>query len=298
MHVRRLVGTKGVLMDPQVMTPQIAFYNPSAADDWICIRVSEFTSTEDRSDMLLCNTKTKETKRISSPYDMLQPTMNIYKGLEDVRIVRFQGRLWFTASCTHASSAMLNELVVGYFTPALDAVEYCQKVDLGADTRPPIKNIVPYVWKDRLWVMDVLQQKMYALEENAEKRILVTNAREIAFPVVHNYGRLRGSTNPVHLHGNLWGCVVHSILFNDTPIKEIQLAYMHHWMEFDMERGCVTYLSTPFWCMNWGVEFVSGCTIERREGREECVHLYLGLRDKQPAKVETTLVHLRVSKDG
>jgi hypothetical protein len=56
----------------------------------------------------------------------------------------------------------------------------------------------------------------------------------------------------------------------------------------------VTYISTPFWCMHWGVEFVSGC--EKLDDDRVC--LYLGLRDKQPAKIETSFANLRVGKDG
>lgn len=298
MHVRRLVGTKGLLIDPQMTPPpNIAFYNPSATNDYLCIRVSEFSPTEDRSDMMICDLRTNQSKRIPSPYHMLCPTMNIYKGLEDMRIVSFQGRVWFTASCTHASSEMLNELVVGYFDETVSQVAFCQRVKIGT---PPIKNIVPVVWKEQLWVMDVLKCKMFLLRQDPNtKTMYVEQERVLKCPIQHTYGPLRGSTNPIHLHGNTWGCVVHSVLFNNTPVKDIQLAYMHHWMELDLERGCITYISTPFWCMHWGVEFVSGLTKEYdAKTKEEKICLYLGVRDKQPAKIETTLADLRVSKDG
>jgi hypothetical protein len=296
MHVRRLVGNKGFLIDPEAgLPPNIAFYNPSATQDLICMRVTEFSPTEDRSDMLICDQRTKRTTKIESPYKQLCATYNIYKGLEDVRIVEYQGRIWFTASCTHASSAMLNELVVGYLNITMDHVEYCQKVFIGS---LPVKNIVPFVDGEQLFVLDVLKQKIFGLcQDKDTKEITVAYERPLRMHIQHTYGSLRGSASPLHLHGNLWGCVVHSIIFNNTPIKDIQLTYLHHWMEFDLKRGCVTYLSSPFWCMHWGVEFISGCTLEKTSNDIK-VNLYLGVRDKHPAKIETSLHHLRVSKDG
>lgn len=296
MIVRQLPGTKGYLIDPDLPTPPtISHYNPSATDDIICIRLTEHSAKEDLSDMLICNTKTKSTIKVKSPYQLLQKTYNTYKGLEDVRIVKFRDRLWFTASCTHASSSMLNELVVGYFNTSNTQIEKVQRLYIGP---PPVKNICPFVASDRLMLLDVYQQKVFEVCYQPDtKEISIAYERTLANNVPHDYGKLRGSSNPVHLHGNTWGCVVHSIIFNNGVHKMNQLAYMHHWLEFDLHRSTVTYLSTPFWCMHWGVEFVSGCVIEKEEDSvEPAIHLYLGVRDKMPAKVKTTLHDLRIGR--
>lgn len=300
LHVRCLPGTKGYIIDPNSkFPPNVAFYNPSATDDYVCIRVTEFLPTEDRSDMLLSKSATKETIQIKSPYEtFLKSTQNIYKGLEDVRIVNFNDKLWFTSSCTHATSSMLNELMVGYFNSERTEIEYCQYVRIGT---PPIKNICPFVSNNKLHLLDIYENTITILSyhETSDIKISIESTLNLTILPKHSYGRIRGSTSPIHLHGNIWGCVVHSVILNDAPTRTTQLSYLHHWMEFDIYRSAVTYISTPFWCMHWGVEFISGCLMKQKEKDEEPkIQLYLGVRDKLPAVIETTISHLRMGREG
>ncbi len=295
MIVRQLPGKKGYLIDPEAPSPpNLVYYNPSATHDTVCMRLTEHSVKEDLSDMLLC-VKNQAPKKVSSPYHALQRTYNTYKGLEDMRIVEYNHRLWFTASCTHASSNMLNELVVGYFNDTRTSVEKVQRLHVGP---LPVKNICPFVVQDKLLLLDVYQGKVFEVCYDVETcAISIAYERTLTNDIVHAYGKLRGSSSPVHLHGNTWGCVVHSIIFNDGTHKVNQLAYMHHWMEFDVARSTVTYISTPFWCMHWGVEFISGCVLEKKdESLEPVINLYLGVRDKLPAKIETTLTDLRIGR--
>jgi len=66
---------------------------------------------------------------------------------------------------------------------------------------------------------------------------------------------------------------------------------MHHWIEFDIESGQVSFVSSPFWVTTFGVEFVSGIRIDG-----ENVELYLGVQDKTAVKYVTNLSGLRSGK--
>jgi hypothetical protein len=104
---------------------------------------------------------------------------------------------------------------------------------------------------------------------------------------------MRGSTSPVYLHGNTWGFVVHDIIFNDDLRLVTRLSYIHHWVEMDMERGVVTFISTPFWCVHWGIEYISGI---RYNKETEELDLMLGVQDQEAVLIKTTLQDLRVGK--
>jgi len=103
---------------------------------------------------------------------------------------------------------------------------------------------------------------------------------------------MRGSTCPIHLHGNLWGCVVHEHIRRARE-KQISLAYISYWMEFDIERGMATFISSPFIVAQWGVEFVSG--IEYYKDKNE-IEIFLGVNDQVAVVAKTKLQDLRVGQ--
>jgi hypothetical protein len=151
----------------------------------------------------------------------------------------------------------------------------------------------------------MFQQKIYqvyddldALEE--EEKYVAATVKQLK--VVCNAGPLmatsdtkfRGSTSPVHLHGNTWGVIAHDIIFNDTPNILMRCSYVHHWIEFDIVRGAITFISRPFFVAHWGIEYISGIQYDKNNSNP--VSLYIGIDDKQPLLCKTTLAHLRVGK--
>jgi len=63
-------------------------------------------------------------------------------------------------------------------------------------------------------------------------------------------------------------------------------------MEFDINTGLITFISTSFWLAHWGIEYVSG--IEKdKEGK---INIFVGMQDKLPMKCITTLSDLRIGK--
>lgn len=288
--VRQLPGRLGGLVDRTGIPANVSCFNPSRAGPYIYIRASEQEATHTTSRILLYHEPSKRLINVACDIALL-PTVNSYQGLEDLRIVWHDERIWFTATSTHASSHMVNELVIGCLSSDASRIERLNVVDIGSR---PVKNVVPFVQGTDLVLLDIWKSAIYHLHDEAPAdggvhRLVVSRTQPLAW-ADGAPGNYRGSTTPLHLHGNTWGCVAHDIIHSSDPSQ--RLSYLHYWLEMDMSRGVVTFVSTAFWVAHWGVEFVSGIQ-SFPDGR---VTLMLGVQDKHAAVCDTTLHDLRVGK--
>lgn len=284
-YVRKLPCMNGKLIEEKQIPPNTDLYNPSRTGKYTYIRQTVHTQNGDVNSMVMHDSVSQKITHIESPSD-LPKTVNLFKGIEDLRICEYKGRIWFGGTSTHVSKRMNNELVIGYFNKDVTSVEKWRAVDIGC---LPVKNVIPFVSGEWLLFLDVYLGKVYKLEDDWSLSVY----RKLRFGKGFDPDMvLRGSTPPIHLHGDTWGCVVHDIIFNDNKKLVNRLSYMHLWLEFNLELGLITFVSTPFWLVHWGVEYVSG--IERLEdGR---VGLYVGVQDHIPVKCVTSLSDLRIGK--
>jgi hypothetical protein len=288
LYIRKLPAAHGPIIDEKQIPPNTCLYNPSKAGNYTYIRQTENTPGYDLNSMLLHHADTGKIHHINSPYDRMPKTVNLFKGIEDLRLCEFEGRVWFGGTSTHISESMNNELVVGYFNKEVTGIERVEHVDIGS---VPVKNVVPFVHAGKLLFLDIYLKKIYALLEK-EGKWEVEVYKELSLGSGVSNEKYRGSTAPIHLHGSVYGCVVHDIIFNDNKRLVNRLSYIHHWYEFDIVTGLVTFISRGFWVAHWGIEYISG--IEREvDGK---VALYLGIHDKLPVKALTRVSDLRVGK--
>lgn len=290
LYIRHLPGKPETILEHKG-TAHHVFFNPSFAKPMLYVRAIEHSPTKENNFVVLINTETKDHTVVQSPYDKMAPTVNLFQGIEDLRICWFQERLWFSGTTTHMTSRMTNELIVGHFNKELTQVEKISAVDIGS---LPVKNVCPFVWNNQLHLLDTFLESVYELSEECTDdgifhRFVATKVRTLQ----GCHEKYRGSTSPVHLHGNTWGCVVHDIIFNDSTRLVTRLSYIHHWMEFDITTGAITFLSSPFWAAHWGIEYVSGLDYHRESGK---VTLFLGVNDASPVAYHTTLADIRVGK--
>jgi hypothetical protein len=295
-YIRRLpTQSKGTMVDPKSLPGNLAFFNPSRAGDITYIRVTEHEASgvTQRNKIFLFDNEKKEQHMIPSPWDQLVKTGNMFQGIEDLRITWFEDRLWFAGTTTHASQEMTNELIVGHFNKRLTEVEFLSTVDIG---HLPVKNVCPFVWKGKLCLWDTFKRRIYEIykEEQHPKKLFAKTIQTFEFGPGLPTTELRGSTSPIHLHGNTWGCVVHDIIFNDTPMVTFRLSYIHHWLEFDIERGQITFISQPFFIAHWGIEYVSGIYQDPKD--REKITLYFGVEDRQALECTTRVHELRFGK--
>jgi len=288
-YIRHLPGRVSSIIDRKGQAADCVFYNPSRAGPFTSIRATHHNGTQEKNVMLLHNDDTKEVYTLDT--DLLEPSVNYYTGLEDVRIVDYGGCLWFTATSTHASQHMTNELIVGCLDATAKRIARCAVIDIGSR---PVKNVVPFVLDGCLLLLDVSKSKIHHIVDaviDGRTTCVIDRSRDIEW-AVGAPDTYRGSTSPIHLHGNTWGCVVHDVIWNDSVGPCNSLSYLHHWLEIDVVRGVVTFVSSPFWVAHWGIEFVSG--IERRP--DGAIRIYLGVKDQDAMICETTLYDLRVGK--
>lgn len=278
---------------------QMTFFNPSRAGDTVYVRVTEFVQggLTQKNKALMYDITTKKHTIVDTPWKQLMPTVNMFQGIEDLRICEWNGALWFAGTTTHASSEMTNELIVGFFNPDKTTVAYVTAVDIGS---LPVKNVCPFVWKDTLHLWDTFKRCIYRVNYtpvNAESPPSITAETVQTFTMGPGLSDIqyRGSTSPVHLHGSTWGCIVHDIIFNDTPMITFRLSYIHHWMEFDIERGQITFISQPFFIAHWGIEYVSGIHVCDPSNPDK-ISLYFGVEDKMAMECHTHLHELRFGK--
>lgn len=301
LYIRRLPTLAcGNLVDQKSYPPNTVLFNPSADGDFTYIRATRHSSTEEVNYAILHDTKKNVTHTIESPMNLLKPTVNLFKGIEDLRIVVFNDRVWFTGTTTHASASMNSEMVLGHFNKDFTAVERLSAIDAGP---LPVKNVCPFVYGDRLRLIDTWRRVIYEVEEvfipESNPPIFEKFALNKITGIKVGGGipdkGIRGSTSPIHLHGNTWGFVVHDMIVNDSSAQFVtRLSYYHHWVEMDMERAQVTFFSAPFWIAHWGIEYVSGIKyVDRNRG---LVELYFGVQDQTPVKCITRLCDLRIGK--
>jgi hypothetical protein len=300
LFLRHLPGQGGKLLDENQLPKDHVVFNPSIAYPIIYMRGVKQTQFGEENYIILYDIEKKTSQTINGLENILQKNINRYKGLEDLRICNYKNKLWFTATSTHAGPSMNSEVAVGYFNSQHTRIEKILYIPLG---KPPIKNICPFVYNSKLCLFDIFKKTIYEVidknQSNSSNPILSENSKDFTTQIMHtitcgsglDIDNFRGSTSPIHLHGNLYGCIVHDIIFNDSTQQVTQLAYMHHWIEFDANIGQITFVSSPFWATTFGIEFISGMHIEG-----DNVELYIGVQDKSTVKYITTLSFLRSGK--
>lgn len=293
--VRKLTGTLQRLFDNNEPDKELKYFNPSSAFPYLYIRATKREEISgiatETNYMYIYNYYTDVIKKIEVPYNNFSVTLAFYQGIEDARLILYKNRVWFIASSTHISDSLQSEMIIGYFNQEVSDIEYIQHLDLGFR---PVKNICPFVYQNKLCVIDAytlqIYEIMYVSDTDQTDGGLY---KPIPFKVLkpcHNIQKytMRGSTSPIHLHGNLWGCVVHEHIM--TAGKPEALSYINYWIEFDMECGIITFFSTPFYISCWGTEFISGIEYYRNEDK---IEIYFGIEDKIALVIYTNLYNLR-----
>lgn len=293
-RIRKLpCGISNLLGDnPQL--PKLTYFNPSSCHPYIYIRSIERVGNAcEMNHLSIFNRLTKTMRVIKVSLDHLHPTCGFYRGIEDARIFHYQDRLWFIATSTHIAGSYHSQMLLGRFNHAVSDVEFVQFLDFGTK---PMKNVCPFIHDGKLLAIDTFMLRVYEIvcekDEHDAETYRAVLYKELAPCANLAKGMMRGSTCPIHLHGNLWGCVVHEHI-RQARERVMSLAYISYWIEFDIERGAVTLLSSPFVVAQWGIEFVSG--IEYYKDKDE-VELFLGINDKVAVMAKTNLHDLRVGQ--
>ena len=136
-----------------------SLFNPSIAYPIIYIRGVKKDNIAFNSYIILHNILTNKLSIIDNYDNLLEKNVNLFKGIEDLRICFWKDKLWFTATSTHCSKIMNNELLIGHFNNTNTKIEKLNIVDIGS---LPVKNICPFVYNDKLLLLDTNDIKFLA----------------------------------------------------------------------------------------------------------------------------------------
>ena len=298
LRIRYLAGQQQQLLDPKSVPGNHVLLNPSVAGDIVYIRDIEQTKTQQINSVILYNTKNNTSTHIPVPMEFMHSTDGYYAGLEDLRIFWYKDRLHFVGTSTHASSRLQSEMLAGVFAKDFRSVERMNHLDFGP---PPVKNVCPFIWDDKILLIDTYARAMYELSDVESDTSPTSTPTFQATPLGRLGGMslgifgtegLRGTTSPVHLHGSTFGCIVHDVIYDNNSVlnTKTKLAYIHQWIEFDVVSRAITFASSPFFVVHFGIEFVSGLDYNKETNK---VSLYLGVDDKTPMVVYTSIQDLR-----
>ena len=304
-EIRKLPCKLERLFDETNIIPNFVYFNPSSAYPYIYVRATEKIEEKEKdtntnefkivhiNHMFLYNYHTNKMELIDIPIDTLKLSYNLHQGIEDTRLIVFEEKLWFLSTSTHASSSMQSEILLGYFNKTDTRIEFSQHLDF---RRKPLKNMCPFIYEGSLHTIDMYSFELFkiqkeSLEDKNDKYIAVNIGTLKPCNGIRSH-TVRGSTSPIRLHGYLWGCVVHEHIPRATKGS---FAYVSYWLEFDMNRRAITFLSAPFYISYLGIEFISGIEYDPKEDK---IELYLGIQDKNPIVAYTTLHDIRVGAES
>jgi tetratricopeptide (TPR) repeat protein len=171
-------------------------------------------------------------------------------GLEDVRWVVHDDRVWLTATCyqvPHAKNA--SRVVLGRMNEQLDATDHVVALEY-ADVQEMEKNWVPWSVGGELRVIYGYDPFVVLHVDPATGATEVTHKSD---PPVRLSG-CRGSAGPVPVpgHAGRYLVMVHEVAFRNEG-----RAYWHRWLVVDEHDGIVGW-SDPFVFDHIGIEYATG----------------------------------------
>jgi predicted GH43/DUF377 family glycosyl hydrolase len=196
------------------------------------------------------------------------------QGLEDVRWIAHDDRVWFAATCCQVPGrGGQPQVVLGRMNAALDGVDHL--VALGSDlARPVEKNWIPWSLGRRLFLI-------YSYDPFVVVRVDPPTGR--TWPAAAQIPqkravRFRGSTPPVRIPAapGRWVLLVHEVAH-----QEHENVYAHRFVEID-ESPAIVGWSRPFVFDHRGIEYAAGlCSLD-----DERLLVTYGSQDREARWVE------------
>jgi hypothetical protein len=201
-------------------------------------------------------------------------------GWEDLRLIDFKGRIWFT-TCYRDSEEK--------FVSALGIVSVDMKsASILYRWSDRSKNLLPLATPDELFIVDIYKRKVFRVRNNVDGSDTDTDTviQETA-TIQDGYalpGEIFGTSSFATLSNGTYGAMVHS-----TYIIGNGRYYLHYWIEIDVSKWTIVHVSDPFVMERFGIEFPMGIEVTQSNH----VDLYCGIDDKSITRYTVYLDELR-----
>lgn len=203
-------------------------------------------------------------------------------GLEDIRLTRVAGDLWFTAFTRSFSESYNSLTVVGRLANSSvnDIINVEQMVLMQVyDSETMEKNWLPFAMDDQLYITYSVGPNMHILIPNTETG---GNTTFSWYPSEFDLARFRGSAGPIEftfkgVAGSLY--VMHEVVYKnyDDDSGRTSRTYYHRFVFVDDEWK-VTHLSRLFIFEVEAVEFCTGMVYSHTNG---AIMLSVGIEDRK-----------------
>ena len=95
LYVRKLPCASGWMIDEKQIPKNIALYNPSKAGPYTYIRQTEYLPSGEQNSMLIHDERSGQVTPVDSPYQQMPKTVNLFRGIEDLRLCEYKGQNWW-----------------------------------------------------------------------------------------------------------------------------------------------------------------------------------------------------------
>tara|TARA_Y100000780_G_scaffold205743_1_gene200920 strand:+ start:6771 stop:8762 length:1992 start_codon:yes stop_codon:yes gene_type:complete len=185
---------------------------------------------------------------------------SIIEGIEDIRLLRFNGKIWFTGTSRFTRNDNLNQMVFG------NIVDKKIKILKGYGEEICQKNWMPFIHKKKLLYLYSLEP-LTILEPNLNSGICKVYYKK---QYEYNFSNLRGGSQGIEIDKNYY-FVIHEVRYNSRRY------YSHRIIKLDMNLNLIS-VSKPFYFKELGIEFVCGVCID--ENNKEIL-ISFGKHDKE-----------------
>lgn len=171
------------------------------------------------------------------------------KGIEDIRLFRWNGEWWFTGNSRQFRSEWVWQVVLGKLNRSCNRMESILPLDFVGIHRQE-KNWMPFVHDGRLLLLYAADPTLI-LEPDLETGVCRVVSHQITTANLDSY---RGSSPFVPFNGRLLGIV------HEVAATEDRRTYLHRFIILDPETWTISHASHPFTFLHTGVEYCCGMT--------------------------------------
>jgi tetratricopeptide (TPR) repeat protein len=169
------------------------------------------------------------------------------RGIEDVRIIEFDGGLYFIGNSREVSPDNSPKMILGKYSITENKVTNMVRLFGYGDDKCQ-KNWSPFIYNEKLLFvysfdpLIILEPDLETGECTVHKN---TNQK-------YNYSMLRGGSQGFYINGDLY-FITHEVVFDNGRI------YFHRFVKMTKDLN-IEKVSYPFFFKDWGIEYVAGAT--------------------------------------
>jgi hypothetical protein len=172
------------------------------------------------------------------------------KGIEDIRIIEFEGGVYFIGNSREVTPDNIPKMILGKYDLEKKNIEKILLLH-GYEDNNCQKNWSPFIYRDKLLLIYSFSP-FIILEPNLEtgKCSIYKNEKQL-----YNYSNFRGGSQGFYINNDLY-FLIHEVVNNNGRL------YFHRFVKLKEDLS-IEKVSYPFYFENWGIEYVAGAIYDK-----------------------------------